>query len=150
MIFGNINNMKEFPFLGEEIKECVEYAKTHKLADFEKGTHEIDGDRLFVNIVEYETTTADNRFWEAHRKYLDVQIMVQGREQIDMNFIQNMDLKEFDEDSDFQPMDGEKKASVVLEEGDFLICYPSDAHRTAVCAGDQPEHAKKAIFKVKL
>lgn len=53
MIFGNVNNMEEFPFLEEQIKECFEYAKTHDLASFEKGSHEIDGERLFVNIVEY-------------------------------------------------------------------------------------------------
>ena len=52
MIFGNINNLSEFPFLEEQVKECFEYAKTHDLASYEKGSHEIDGDRLFVNIVE--------------------------------------------------------------------------------------------------
>lgn len=69
MIFGNINSIEEFPFLEEEIKECFEYAKTHDLASFEKGSHEIDGDRLFVNIVEYTTTNAEDRFWEAHKNY---------------------------------------------------------------------------------
>ena len=39
---------------------------------YEKGSHEIDGDRLFVNVVEYTTTTAEERFWEAHRQYLDL------------------------------------------------------------------------------
>ena len=48
MIFGNINNLSEFPFLEEQVKECFEYAKTHDLASYEKGSHEIDGDRLFV------------------------------------------------------------------------------------------------------
>lgn len=50
---------------------------------------------------------------------------------------------------DFLPMDGEKNASVILGEGDFLICYPSDGHRTAVQVGE-PETIKKAIFKVKI
>ena len=43
MIFGNINNLSEFPFLEEQVKECFEYAKTHDLASYEKGSHEIDG-----------------------------------------------------------------------------------------------------------
>ena len=64
MIFGNINNLSEFPFLEEQVKECFEYAKTHDLASYEKGSYEIDGDRLFVNIVEYTTTTPEERFWE--------------------------------------------------------------------------------------
>ena len=149
MIFGNINNLEEFPFLEEQVKECFEYAKEHNLASFENGSHEIDGERLFVNIVEYTTTAAKERFWEAHRKYLDVHVMLHGTEQIDLNFIQNMDVKEFVEKDDFLPMDGEKNSSVVLRDGDFLICYPSDGHRTAV-AVEEPEKIKKAIFKVRI
>lgn len=33
--------------------------KNNELVDFEKGSHEIEGDNLFVNIVEYETTTLE-------------------------------------------------------------------------------------------
>ena len=46
-------------------------------------------------------------------------------------------------------MDGDKNGSVILKPGDFLVCYPSDAHRTAIAA-DKPEKIKKAIFKVKI
>lgn len=34
MIFGTINNLKEFPFLEEQVKECFAYAKTHDLASY--------------------------------------------------------------------------------------------------------------------
>ena len=59
------------------------------------------------------------------------------------------ELKDFVEKDDFLPMDGEKNSSVVLTDGDFLICYPSDGHRTAVQV-QEPEAIKKAIFKVKI
>ena len=55
MIFGNVKNLDEFGFLDDAIKECFEYARLHDLANYEKGCHEIDGKRLFVNIVEYTT-----------------------------------------------------------------------------------------------
>lgn len=149
MIFGNIHNLKEFPFLEEKVKECFEYAKNHNLVSYKEGSHEIDGEKLFVNIVEYTTTKPEERFWEAHKNYLDVHVMLQGTEQIDLNFIQNMDVKEFVEKDDFLPMNGDKNSSVILREGDFLICYPSDGHRTAV-AVQEPEKIKKAIFKVRI
>lgn len=149
MIIGNIHNLEECAFLEEQVKECFAYAKTHDLSGWEKGRHDIDGDRLFVNIVEYTTTVPEERFWEAHKYYLDVHVMLHGTEQIDLNFIQNMKLGDFVEADDFLPMDGEKKVSVILKDGDFLICYPSDGHRTAVAA-DGPETIKKAIFKVRI
>lgn len=149
MIFGNTNSLDEAPFLEEKVKECFEYAKTHDLEAMEKGSHEIDGTRLFVNIVEYTTTTPEERFWEAHKEYLDVHLMLRGTEQIDLNFLSNMDVKEYVPKDDFVPMDGEKNASVILKKNDYLICYPEDGHRTAV-AVDQPETIKKAIFKVQI
>lgn len=149
MIFGNLNNLVEFPFLEEKVKECFAYAKSHDLVSYEKGSHEIDGERLFVNIVEYTTTTPEERFWEAHKNYLDVHVMLRGTEQIDVNFIQNMEVKEFVAEEDFLPMEGEKNSSVILRDNDFLICYPSDGHRTAV-AVNEPQTIKKAIFKVRV
>ncbi len=149
MIFGNTTQLSDYEFLDAQIKECFEYAKNHDLLQYEKGTHEIDGDRLFVNIVEYETTEVTNRFWEAHRNYLDVHLMLKGQEQIDLNFIENMEQKEFVEKDDFLPLEGGKNGEVILRDQDFLICYPHDGHRTAV-AVERPEMIKKAIFKVRI
>ena len=149
MIFGNIDHLDEYSFLEKGIRECFAYASTHDLSSFEKGSHEIDGDRLFVNIVEYTTTNASDRFWEAHKQYLDVHFMLHGEEQIDLNFIKNMDVKQYVAKDDFVPMDGDPNASVVLHDGDFLICYPNDGHRTAV-AVNEPAVIKKAIFKVRI
>lgn len=149
MIFGNLDHCSEYGFLGEQLQKCFRYALEHDLLQLEKGSHEIEGDDLYVNIAEYTTTTPENRFWESHKQYLDVHVMLRGTEQIDLNFIHNMELKEFVEKDDFLPMDGEKNASVVLRNGDFLICFPNDGHRTAV-AVKEPEAIKKAIFKVKI
>lgn len=147
MIFGNIKNLNEFDFLEDDIKRCFEYAKNNDLAGYEKGSYEIDGSNLFVNIVEYETTTPENRFWEAHRNYLDLHLMLNGTEQIDVNFINNMEQKEFVEKDDFLPLEGEKNSNVILNNGDFLICYPNDAHRTAILV-EESSKIKKAIFKI--
>lgn len=61
MIFGNINQLSDYGFLEQAVKECFTYAANHDLSSYEKGSHEIDGERLFVNIVEYTTTKADRK-----------------------------------------------------------------------------------------
>jgi len=149
MVFGNINNIKEFSFLEEKLQECFKYAQEHDLYQYGTGQHDIDGKRLFVNITEYTTTTPEERFWEAHKEYLDVHVMLQGTEKISLNFIQNMQQGQYVEKDDFLPLEGEEKSQVILGKGDFLVCYPSDGHRTAV-AVRQPEKIKKAIFKVRI
>ena len=149
MVFGNIRDRKDFSWLEEVVGKCFDYAAANDLLSYEKGSHPIVGDELLVNIVEYETTTPDNRFWEAHRQYLDLHFMLRGPEQIDVNFIDNMEQKEFVEKDDFLPLEGDPNSHVILNAGDFLLCYPADAHRTAVQVG-APATIKKAIFKIRI
>lgn len=149
MIFGNLQCLEEYPFLEKAVQDCFAYAKAQDLRTFEPGCHEIDGKRLFVNIAQYTTTTTENRFWEAHRQYLDLHLVLLGEEQIDLNFIANMQPKEYQQQDDFLPLEGEKNSSVILREGDFLICFPNDAHRTAIQI-TEPSAVKKAIFKIQL
>ena len=149
MVFGNIRDRKDFSWLEEVVGKCFDYAAANDLLSYEKGSHPIDGDELFVNIVEYETTTPENRFWEAHRQYLDLHYILRGPEQIDVNFIDNMEQKEFVEKDDFLPLEGNPNSHVILNAGDFLLCYPADAHRTAVQVG-APAAIKKAIFKIRI
>lgn len=149
MVFGNIRDRKDFSWLEAVVGKCFDYAAANDLLSYEKGSHPIDGDELFVNIVEYETTTPENRFWEAHRQYLDLHFMLRGPEQIDVNFIDNMEQKEFVKKDDFLPLEGDPNSHVILNAGDFLLCYPADAHRTAVQVG-APATIKKAIFKIRI
>lgn len=147
MIYSNIKNKNEYKFLDEKIQKCFEYIEENNLKDMEKGTYEIDGKDIFVNIVEYETTKAENRFWEAHKQYIDIHFMLEGKEYININFIDDMEKKPYIEKDDFLELIGDKKISVLMKERDFLICYPNDAHMTAVEV-ENPEKIKKVIFKV--
>ena len=149
MIFGNLKYADKYDFLTEKIKACFTYAREHDLTTYEKGSYKINGDEFFVNIENYATVKREERFWEAHKAYLDIHILVKGEETIDINFIENMKLGEYKEADDFLPMEGDMQASVTLKPGDFLICYPEDAHRTGVIA-TKVSDLKKGIFKVKI
>ncbi|MEG1131271.1 MAG: YhcH/YjgK/YiaL family protein [Romboutsia sp.] len=147
MIFGSINHEKTYANIDKDLLTCFEYAKKNKLVDFEKGSYQIDGDNIFVNIVEYETCEKEERFWEAHKKYIDIHLMLEGIERIDVGFIESLQQKEYQEKDDFLPLEGEASGCVNLSKGDFLVCYPEDAHMTAIKVNEKKK-IKKAIFKV--
>ena len=147
MIFGNINHEKTYSNLDKDLLTCFEYAKNNELVNFEKGSYEIDGKDIFVNIVEYDTCEKEDRFWEAHKKYIDIHLMLDGIERIDLNFIENLNQKQYEEENDFLPLNGEANSHVELSKGDFLVCYPEDAHMTALKVNGK-KYIKKAIFKV--
>lgn len=150
MIFGNLEFTNRYNFLNEKLQKCFSYIKENDLRTFENGVYHIDGDNIFVNIVEYTTTTPENRFWETHKTYIDIHLMLTGTEQIDLNFLQNMTEKQaYSEKDDMLLLDGSKNSSVCLTANDFLICFPEDAHCTGVQV-NEPTMIKKAIFKIKV
>ena len=55
MIFGNIKDKERYNFIDERILECFKYAIENNLNEFSTGTHEINGDDVFVNVVSYKT-----------------------------------------------------------------------------------------------
>ncbi|UBL06982.1 YhcH/YjgK/YiaL family protein [Clostridium perfringens] len=119
MIFGNLINLESYDYLPKLVKEALLHAKNK-----------------------------EDRFWEGHKKYIDVHVVFSGRERIDLNFKENLEFKEFVEKDDFLSFDGKENSTVVLEEGDFLICYPEDIHMTCLKADNEPSDVKKAIYKV--
>lgn len=149
MVFGNIDNLNEYSFLEDKVLKCFEYAKSHDLKNFEKGIHEIDGDRLFVNIQEYETKPKEEKSWEAHKDYLDLHFMIDGCEQIDTGNISKMKLLEYVKKDDFQALEGDNNASSILNNGDFLLCFPHDGHMPGISFNGSRK-IKKAVFKIKI
>ena len=149
MVVGNLEFTKEYERLGDDIIQCFNYARQHDLKNYIPGIYHIDEDKIFLNIVEYMTTTVEQKFWEAHRNYIDIHLVLEGIEQIDLNFIHNMIQKDFIEEKDFLPLEGEAKSLVQLNVKDFVICYPEDGHRTGIQV-EKPGFLKKAIFKIKI
>ncbi len=148
MIFGNLSQ-KGAADLSADIQKCFEYYKQNDLAAKKPGSYEIDGKRIFVNIDEYKTQSEQERFWEAHRKYIDIHILISGQEKIGIAFIENMQENSYDEAKDMLTLQGDAQASVNLKPGDFLICYPEDVHKTAMHV-DLQSDVKKCIFKIKI
>lgn len=150
MIYGTIANRNRYGFLEDNIQKCFEYIKENHLEDFENGSYSIEDDIIFFNVVEYMTKTNKSEgFWEAHRRYIDLHYILRGSEKINLNFISKLKQGDFAEEDDFLPLEGEAAASVILTSGDFLICYPEDAHMTALST-TQSAPIKKAIFKIRI
>lgn len=149
MIFGNIADVGKMDLPGT-VKLCLKYYAENDLIARKPGSYVIDGKKIFVNVAEYETELAAERFWEAHREYIDLHVLMEGQERIDVSFTQNMQEKSYDAAKDMLVLEGQAQAGVnMLHAGDFLVCYPQDAHRTAVHV-DLKSKVKKCIFKIKV
>ena len=108
---------------------------------------ELDGARVYCTRFTYETIPLEEGFFEAHRRYLDIHLMLQGEERVDVAHPDGLTLTESREDGDFYAYQGKEDHSVVLAPGDFLVVFPGDAHRIKLQT-DGPRTVSKAVFKV--
>lgn len=108
---------------------------------------ELKGDLVYCTRFTYETIPQEESFFEAHRRYLDIHIMLQGEERVDVNRPEELTLTQVQEENDFYAYQGESWHSTVLKPGEFLVVFPGDAHCIKVQV-DGPKTVSKAVFKV--
>ncbi len=115
------------------------------LATVGSETMQLDGDALYVTRFTYETLPLEDTFFEAHRRYLDVHLMIEGEERVELASPAGLEL--FEHRDDFYAYRGSAEQSLVLRPGSFLVVFPEDAHRIKIQVNG-PETVYKVVFKV--
>lgn len=109
---------------------------------------ELKGAEVYATRFTYETLPPEDTFFEAHRKYLDIHIMVDGSEGVEISPPEA--LEEFDRKDDFYAYRGPGDYKLTLSPGNFLVVFPGDAHRIKMQLEGGPRTVSKVVFKVKI
>lgn len=105
------------------------------------------GGKNYVNVETVRTEPATERKWEAHREYVDVQILLSGQERLDWAILPVAEPVEAYPERDLYFYGGcELRGSICAIPGSFTILYPTDAHRPLVSSGT-PQEVRKAVLK---
>ncbi len=83
MIYDRFENLNLYAVPGSLLHRALVYARD-VAADVADGRIEIDGERLYASVASYETGGRDERRFEAHRRYIDIQVLLAGEETIDV------------------------------------------------------------------
>ena len=81
MIYDKTENAQRYMGISRNLDRALRYMTETDLAQMEDGRHEIEGDEVFVNIMQADTK-ADKKEYEFHEEYYDIQIDLSGREDI--------------------------------------------------------------------
>lgn len=148
MIVSNLQNSERIESLHPLFKQLFDYVKTHDLLHTECGRIELAGDDLFINNVNPTCVSASNQVLEVHRDYIDVHILLEGKERIGWKAIEDVtDLKQaYQKEGDCALYSDTPTSFVDLLPGQFLIVFPEDPHAPVIGEGK----IRKLIGKVKL
>ena len=148
MILDRIEHAAMYQGLAPRIAAGFEFLARPDLESLAAGRVEIDGDELFAIVGKENGRGREQALLEAHRRYLDIQYVVSGTDQI--GWLPISDCRrvklEYDEGKDVALYFDRPATWLVLPPGNFAIFLPQDAH--APLAGTGPVH--KVVVKVAL
>ena len=126
-----------FPAAFAFLKEAMQKKK-------EIGRYELGGG-VFALVQSYDSKSAENCKIEAHKKYIDIQCVLKGKELFGVADLATQTLYEDKfEEKDVAFYHGDVDL-LTLTDGDFVIVFPEDAHRPQQGDGSRVE---KVVVKV--
>lgn len=138
----SVKSLAEQGLISSDMAKLVEAL----MDNFVPKRYDFDGGR-FANAEEYETKLT-SRF-EAHRKMVDVQIVISGAELIHFAPITDefQVEQEYDPKKDIMFMTGEVKDTVLLRAGEACVIGPDLAHMPGMAVNGS-SHVKKIVLKI--
>jgi YhcH/YjgK/YiaL family protein len=151
MIYDRKQNLEQYKGISQNLDCAIDYLLRMDFTNMEAGKYSVKDDEVFALVQTPETRGREQALWESHRKYIDIQYLLCGKEKIGFQSIDTLTVS--------QPYDPQKDIAFYqdnnggflteLEPDTFVVCFPNDAHMPLVCSA-QPQLIKKVVVKVKI
>jgi len=119
-------------------------------SDLEPGRYDIDGDNLYATISDYMSKDPDSAYFEAHRKYIDIQYVINGKELIGIAPLKKAErvITPYDTGKDIEFMTVRDAKYFKATPDVFFVFFPDDAHKPGLKDGTSSP-VKKLVIKLK-
>lgn len=145
MVIANLKDFHRYTNLHPLFPKVEEFLKTFKFDKAGERTH-LEGEKLILIQSIDKAKAKENAFLEAHNRYIDIQICLEGNET--MGWRNRSDCKTpkapFDKEKDIIFYDDQPINYINVPAGSFAIFFPEDCHAPLIGEGS----IKKIIFKV--
>ena len=116
------------------------------------GKH-ILSDSIYANVEAYDTKLLSNGKFEAHKDYIDIQILLKGNEQIfvaPQNGLTVSEPYDVKRDIEFYSDDISSSQSIKLDGTNFVMLFPHEAHAPQISINEKVENVLKVVVKIKM
>ena len=151
MICDTLEHLNRYRGFHENLDTAIDYLTAycvgHTLADLPLGRTEVDGENVFINVMEADLKPGEGANPEYHRRYADLQIDITGGEGWGYTNEPGEEVGEYAVDCGFQ--DSASVVSGALGEGRFVLFFPTELHKPGLvqhgCVG-----VRKAVVKIRM
>ncbi|OHB55972.1 MAG: hypothetical protein A2Y07_06195 [Planctomycetes bacterium GWF2_50_10] len=130
MIVDRIENEHLYKAVSPRIAKALELLGSKDIGEKAEGKHEVETSKLYFLVQNYTTKPRSNGLFEAHKKYLDIQFVVDGEESIFVEHISKLkESKAYNEKDEAALYDQPSSFSEIrMSKGMFCILFPEDGH----------------------
>lgn len=150
MIIGKIKNIGMYKGISKNLDIAIDNIIDGNYKNKSVGKNEIDGNRVFFNIQEINTKDVEEAFFETHKKYIDIQIVIDGTENYGV-LLSDKDLEiaePFNCEKDFALFNKKPETIFTLTPEDFIIFFTDEPHMPGLKVNEK-ETIKKVVYKIK-
>ena len=147
MIFDSVSNMSLYKCIPDEAVNFIQNLSV----DVIPAKYEITPD-IFASVSEYSPKSLNEAKFEAHKKYIDIQLLLRGSEKIYFTDKSKLCVDipyNSDDDIEFFSEQVAENNFVVLDGTNFVMLYPHEAHAPQV-KYDSHFNVKKVVIKIKI
>lgn len=128
--------------------EAMDFIRTHDLSLLAAGRYAIDGDNLYLNIVDAQMRPSVEARLEVHDRYIDVQVPLSCQETFGIKSRAECTESDgsMDTEKDIMFFNDVIDTFVNVRPGEVMVFPPDTAHAPLIGEG----HIRKAIFKVRV
>jgi len=149
MILDKLENAALYRNINERLSVAFDFLHSMDFNIIDNGKIEIAGKDIFAVVSEYHTKSSKESELEGHRKYIDVQYMIEGKELIGYSNLANQKISvDYNEENDIIFYKG-KGDFFTLHTGSFAVFFPGDLHQPCIFI-DKPALVRKVVLKVKI
>ena len=146
MIYDTIEHMGQYRCLSKNLARALDFLTGSDLQSLPDERVEINGERVYAFFQRYDTRPANDRP-EAHRKYIDIQYLIEGEELIGIAPLSAMKREvEARPERDIYFYEGET-VNISIGGGRLAIFFPQDAHAPGIAVGES-RPVRKVVVKV--
>jgi XTP/dITP diphosphohydrolase len=150
MIFDHISHPYRYscPQL-PQLSLAFDWISKQSFSTLPDGQYAILGEEVFAILSSYETKAGELGKWEAHRRYADLQYMVEGSELMGYAPLSIMEeITEYNEENDFALFDGPGEF-LHFQEGMYAVFMPEDVHMPGIEL-EEKETVRKLVIKIEI
>ena len=148
MIYDKIVNASRYLGISKNLDQALKFMMETDLTELKNGRNEVNGDQVFVNVMDVHTNADLTREYEYHRNYYDIHLVLSGYEKVYIAEDMEDETKAYSEEADFGLGHARKEAYGLGRPGYFVVCDIEEPHLPGCADPGQEMTIHKAVIKV--